>query len=430
MGELFLPINVPLDGEIEVPGDKSISHRAVIFASLAKGTSNITHFLDGEDCMRTVDVFRSMGVVIEKQDNQLIVEGKGLGSLKEPNQPLYFGNSGTTARLMCGLLAGLPFFSVVYGDVSLTQRPMDRIVIPLKQMNAQIEGRNEGKNLPLSIRGRKLKGMTYELPVKSAQVKSALLFAGLNADGPTTIIEKTPTRNHTENMLQAFGANLEIEGDRMTIQPGKDFTAQDIFIPGDISSAAFFMVAAAIIPNSQVTLKNVGLNKTRTGILEVLTQMGGKLIIENETSNSGEPMGDITVMQSTLKGIIIEGEIIPRLIDEIPIIALLATQADGKTIIRNAKELRVKETDRIKAIVEVLQTMGASIESTDDGMIIHGKTTLTGGKVSSYGDHRIAMMCVVASLIVRGEIELDESQSIAISYPNFFDDLKKLTSSE
>ncbi|MUK87274.1 3-phosphoshikimate 1-carboxyvinyltransferase [Ornithinibacillus sp. L9] len=427
MEEYALPLNKPLYGELEVPGDKSISHRAVIFASLAEGTSQISHFLDGEDCMRTVNAFQAMGVSISKNKTTLIVEGTGPSNLKEPSIPLYFGNSGTTTRLMIGLLASLPIFTTVYGDESLSTRPMDRVVNPLKLMKAEINGRANGKLLPLAIDGKQLHGFTYELPVKSAQVKSALLLAGLFANGPTTIIENTPTRNHTENMLKALGATITTRDGNITLSPlEQPLEPLNLYVPGDISSAAFFMVACAIIPKSSLLIRNVGLNETRTGIIDILERMGARIQTKNERVVHGEKIGDVSISQAPLSSTIIEGTIIPRLIDEIPIIALLATQAEGTTIIRNAEELKVKETDRIKAIVDVLQTLGAKIEGTDDGLIIHGRTNLTGGKVKSFGDHRIAMMSVIASLISNEKVFIDDTSSVSISYPSFFSDLNHI----
>lgn len=427
MNELKLhPYLKALSGEIEVPGDKSISHRAVIMGSLANGTTHVSHFLDGEDCMRTVQAFRSMGVSIEKKESRLIIEGKGHGALEEPKEPIYFGNSGTTARLMLGLLAGLPFFTTVYGDPYLSNRPMDRVVNPLKQMDAVIDGRGDGSYVPLAIRGTKLKGIRYTLPVKSAQVKSAVLLAGLYAEGETKVSEQTATRNHTENMLHAFHADITIDGMHTTITNKQPLRATDVYVPGDISSAAFFLAAAAILPGSSVRLKNVGLNQTRTGIIDVLKQMGATIEINNQQSISGELLGDLTVTYAALHSTTIEGDIIPRLIDEIPVIALLATQADGTTIIRNAEELRVKETDRIAAVVDVLSTLGANLEATADGIIIYGKTELTGGNVSTYNDHRIAMMAVIASLVAKEDVVLDDASSIAISYPTFFKDLQNI----
>lgn len=417
------PSHKSLTGVLEVPGDKSISHRSVIFGSMANGTTTVRNFLDGEDCLRTVAIFKALGVTIEKHHTTLTIYGKGTQNLMEPVVPLYFGNSGTTARLMIGVLSGLRFFSTVYGDPYLTKRPMDRVIIPAQQMGAVFDGRKGGTFLPLSIRGGELTGIRYTLPVKSAQVKSSVLLAGLLAEGETTVIEQTPTRNHTENMLGAFGANVEQQDGEITLAGKQKLTATDVFVPGDISSAAFFFAAAAIVKGSQLTIKNVGLNSTRTGILDVMQQMGAAVEISNEQTISGEQMGDVTISYSNLKSTVIEGEIIPRLIDEIPIIALLATQAKGKTIIRDAAELRLKETDRIAAIVEVLTTLGAQIEATDDGMIIHGKSILHGGKVRSFHDHRIAMMASIASLIATDRVYLDDDSCIAISYPDFFTDL-------
>lgn len=420
------PNHNALSGELEIPGDKSISHRAIIIASLATGRTKVTHFLDGEDCMRTIQAFRKMGVSIDKQDDTVIIDGKGITALKEPMEPLYFGNSGTTARLMLGLLAGLPFFTTVYGDSSLSLRPMDRVLNPLKQMGSTIDGR-EGSYLPLAIRGESLQGMNYTLPIKSAQVKSAILLAGLLAKGETKVNETTPTRNHTENMLYAFGADIATNGVTTTITDKNVLKATDVYVPGDISSASFFLVAAAMVPGSLLTLKNIGLNETRTGIIDALLAMGANIQLNNQKTISGELFGDITIAYEKLHSITIGGSIIPRLIDEIPILALLATQINGTTIIQDAEELRVKETDRIAAIADVLTSLGANVKATSDGMIIHGKTTLTGGKIASYNDHRIAMMGAIASLVAEEEIMIDDVSSIAISYPSFFEHLKQIS---
>ncbi|RKQ37655.1 3-phosphoshikimate 1-carboxyvinyltransferase [Oceanobacillus halophilus] len=428
MGKVTLsPYNGALSGELAVPGDKSVSHRSVILGSLANGTTKVTNFLDGEDCLRTINAFRSMGVSIKKEGSSLTIEGKGISALKEPTEPLYFGNSGTTTRLMLGILAGLEFFTTVYGDNSLSNRPMDRVVNPLRLMKAAIDGRNGGSLLPLAIRGEKLQGINYTLPVKSAQVKSAILLAGILAEGKTTVTEKAQTRDHTENMLEAFGADIRRDGLTTTVTSSKPLQASDVNVPGDISSAAFFLAAGAIVPGSNIRLTKVGLNKTRTGIIDVLIDMGANIKVENQQSVSGELIGDINIQFSNLQSTTIEGEIIPRLIDEIPIIALLATQAEGKTIIKDAEELRVKETDRIAAVVDVLTKLGANIEGTDDGLIIYGKTSLTGGKISSYNDHRIAMMGAIASLIAKEEVIIDDATSISISYPSFFDHLQSIT---
>lgn len=418
------PFSGTINGDLQIPGDKSISHRAIMLGAIAEGTTVIENFLDGEDCLHTIDAFKCFGVQIEQKGTSVTIKSNGYTYFTEPKIPLYFGNSGTTARLMLGVLSTLPFHSIVYGDEYLTVRPMSRVTAPLRKMNAQIDGRKDGEFLPLAIRGQQLQGIEYKLPVKSAQVKSAILLAGLFADGQTTVIEDTKTRNHTENMLEAFGANITVNGNSVSITNDNKLTATNVFVPGDISSAAFFIVAAAIVPNSKLTLKNVGLNETRSGILDVLIEMGASLNIENEQTISGEKLGDITVEFTELHGTTISGDIIPRLIDEIPIIALLATQAEGKTVIKDAEELRVKETDRIKAVVETLTTLGANVEETEDGLIIHGKTNLTGGEISGYGDHRMAMMGIIASIITDDQVVIDDISSIAISYPNFLTDLE------
>lgn len=415
-----------ISGVIEVPGDKSISHRAVMFSSIAKGTTKITNFLNGEDCLHTINAFRSLGVSIEISGTTVTITSNGIDSLKEAKIPLYFGNSGTTARLMIGLLAGLPVMTIIYGDPYLTERPMDRVINPLKQMGANIEGRGQGKLLPLAIKGEKLAGINYRLPIKSAQVKSAVLLAGLLADGKTTVIEETKTRDHTENMLAAFGADINVNGNEVTISNKQTLESIDVHVPGDISSAAFLLVAAAIVPGSELTLKNVGLNESRSGIIDVLINMGANIKISNQEVLSGEKSGDITITYTKLTSTTIDGDMIPRLIDELPVIALLATQADGTTVIKDAEELRVKETDRIEAVVDVLSTLGAHIQPTEDGMIIEGGTPLNGGEISSYNDHRIAMMGAIASLIASDDVTLDDDASIAVSYPNFFEDLQRI----
>ncbi|WP_053219404.1 3-phosphoshikimate 1-carboxyvinyltransferase [Virgibacillus senegalensis] len=423
----FHPVNSPLTGELTVPGDKSISHRAVIFGSLAEGTTEITHFLHGEDCLRTIDAFRAMGVQIEVNEEKIIVHGKGASALEEPSRPINLGNSGTTARLLLGVLAGLPHHFVLYGDESLSRRPMDRVTVPLRQMGAEIDGRSDGKLLPLAIRGGQLQPISFEPPVKSAQVKSCVLLAGLLADGQTVITEKTPTRNHTETMLEGFGAKLDIQGDVISINGKQALKGTNVEVPGDISSAAFFAAAAALVPGSSLLLKRVGLNPTRTGILEVLKNMGVNLTILNEEVKGGEALGDIQIDYAPLKGTIIAGDLVPRLIDELPIVALLATQAEGETRIRDAEELRYKETDRIAAVTNTLKALGATVKPTEDGMIIQGKTPLRGGNTDSFGDHRIGMMAAIASLITEGEVTLTNPDCINISYPAFFNHLEKVT---
>lgn len=423
---VFHPLSGTISGELHVPGDKSISHRAVMLGSIAKGTTVIDNFLDGEDCLHTIEAFKQLGVSIEQTKTKVTIHSKGYKQFTEPNVPLYFGNSGTTARLMLGILSALSFHSIIYGDEYLTVRPMSRVINPLRKMNATIDGRQEGEFLPLAIRGHRLTGIEYELPIKSAQVKSAILLAGLFAEGETTVIEQTKTRDHTENMLKSFGADIVVNENRVTISSKNELIGRDVYVPGDISSAAFFIVAAAIVPHSQLTLKNVGLNETRSGIIDVMKEMGASVQIDNERYESGEKIGDLTIRYHSLSSTTISGNMIPRLIDEIPIIALLATQAEGETIIKDAEELRVKETDRIKAVVETLTTLGANVEEREDGIIIYGKTDLTGGKILSYGDHRMAMMGIIASLIAKDEVVIDDISSIAISYPNFLTDLKRV----
>lgn len=412
-----------LSGEIKIPGDKSISHRSVMFGSIAHGVTRVTNFLPGDDCLSTISCFRKLGVTIDERDNELIINGNGFEGLKEANEVLDVGNSGTTIRLLLGILAGRPFFSSLVGDESIAKRPMTRVTDPLAKMGAQIDGRKNGSYTPISIRGGGLNPIHYQLPVASAQVKSALILAGLQADGESTIIELAETRDHTERMIRKFGGQIRKDNKVIKVNGGQKLTAADVQVPGDISSAAFFLVAAAIVPGSEIVLKNVGLNPTRTGIIEVMNNMGADLQIINHNVDSFEPSGDILIKASNLNGTVIEGELIPKLIDEIPIIALLATQATGKTIIKDASELKVKETNRIDTVVEELRKFGAAIEATDDGMIIHGNSKLSGGTVSSHGDHRIGMMLAIAALVCQDVVELENPQAIAVSYPNFFNHL-------
>jgi 3-phosphoshikimate 1-carboxyvinyltransferase len=412
-----------LSGEIKIPGDKSISHRSVMFGSIAHGVTRVTNFLPGDDCLSTISCFRKLGVTIDERDNELIINGNGFDGLKEANEVLDVGNSGTTIRLLLGILAGRPFFSSLVGDESIGKRPMTRVTDPLAKMGAQIDGRKNGSYTPISIRGGGLNPIHYQLPVASAQVKSALILAGLQADGESTIIELAETRDHTERMIRKFGGEIRKDKKVIKVKGGQMLTAADVQVPGDISSAAFFLVAAAIVPGSEIVLKNVGLNPTRTGIIEVMNNMGADIQLINHNVDSFEPSGDILIKASNLNGTVIEGQLIPKLIDEIPIIALLATQATGKTIIKDASELKVKETNRIDTVVEELRKLGASIEATDDGMIIHGNSKLSGGTVSSHGDHRIGMMLAIAALVCQGVVELENPQAIAVSYPNFFNHL-------
>ncbi len=397
-----------------------------MFGAVAQGITTVTGFLMGEDCLSTIACFKQLGVKIEQNDGKIVIHGNGWDGLQEPSEVLDVGNSGTTIRLMLGMLAGQGFHSTLIGDASIAKRPMTRVTLPLSQMGAKIEGRQNGEFTPLSIRGGGLQGFTYKSPVASAQVKSSILLAGLQAEGATTVIEPEKSRDHTERMIRQFGGTVEEDGLAVSVQGGQALKGTEVHVPGDISSAAFFLVAGAIVPNSTITLTNVGLNPTRTGILDVMKDMGADITIDVHDGNQFEPSGDITIKTSDLKGTVIGGEVIPRLIDEIPVIALLATQADGKTIIKDAAELKVKETNRIDAVVNELAKLGASIEATDDGMIIHGKQTLLGGTVSSQGDHRIGMMLAIAALICQDEVSLVDKEAISISYPQFFADLQSL----
>ncbi|KIY22108.1 MULTISPECIES: 3-phosphoshikimate 1-carboxyvinyltransferase [Mesobacillus] len=416
-----------LKGEITVPGDKSISHRAVMFGSIAEGTTQIKNFLPGEDCLSTISCFQKLGVKIIRKDSEVIVSGNGIGGLKHPEETLYVGNSGTTIRLMLGILSGLPFESRLEGDESIAKRPMTRVTVPLSKMGARIDGRNNGEFTPLIVKGGKLTGITYPLPVASAQVKSSVLLAGLQAEGETVVVEPVRTRDHTERMIKQFGGKVERTGDSVRVLGGQSLKAAHITVPGDISSAAFFMVAGAIVPGSDIVLRNVGLNPTRTGIIDVLITMGADIRIEPyEQEKAAEPAGDIRIQYSSLKATTIEGALIPRLIDEIPIIALLATQAEGKTVIKDAAELKVKETNRIDTVVKELKKLGVNIEATEDGMVIDGNQNLAGGTVSAHGDHRIGMMLSIAALLCEQEVVLERSDAVAISYPGFFDDLYNL----
>lgn len=420
------PVNKGLNGEITIPGDKSISHRAVMLGAIANGVTTIEGFLPGDDCLSTIACFKKLGVEIEQDGEKVTVYGKGWDGLQEPKEVLDVGNSGTTIRLMLGILATRPFHTVVIGDDSIAKRPMSRVTDPLREMGSAIDGRDNGNLTPLSVRGGKTKGIHFQSKVASAQVKSAILLAGLQSEGETSVTEPYLSRDHTERMLKAFGVEVNRDGCTTTVRGGQTLTAQHIFVPGDISSAAFFLVAGAIVPNSEITLKNVGMNPTRTGIIDVLIEMGANIQINNERVQNDEPVCDLTISTSSLKGITISGSIIPRLIDEIPVIAVLATQAEGVTVIKDAEELKVKETNRIDTVVSELRKLGAKIEPTDDGMIIHGKTPLTGGEVDSFGDHRIGMAMAIAALIADSSVTINNSDAIAISYPNFFEHIESL----
>ena len=415
-----------LNGSIRVPGDKSISHRSIIFGSLAEGETKVYDILRGEDVLSTMQVFRDLGVEIEDKDGVVTIQGVGMDGLKAPQKALDMGNSGTSIRLISGVLAGADFEVEMFGDDSLSKRPMDRVTLPLKKMGVSISGQTERDLPPLHLKGTKnLTPIHYELPIASAQVKSALMFAALQAQGESVIIEKECTRNHTEDMLQQFGGHLSVDGKKITVQGPQKLTGQKVVVPGDISSAAFWLVAGLIVPNSRVVLKNVGINETRTGIIDVIRAMGGKLEITD--IDPVAKSATLTVETSDLKGTEIGGALIPRLIDELPIIALLATQAQGQTVIKDAEELKVKETDRIQVVADALNSMGATITPTADGMIIEGKSALHGARVNTFGDHRIGMMTAIAALLVAdGEVELDRAEAINTSYPSFFDDLETL----
>ncbi len=416
-----------LSGRIRVPGDKSISHRAIMFGSLAQGETIIHDILRGEDVLSTMQAFRDMGVAIEDQGDIVTIQGVGFSGLKAPDAPLDMGNSGTSIRLLSGVLAGQAFTVKMFGDDSLSKRPMDRVTIPLRQMGVDVSGQGDRDLPPLTLTGSaNLRPIHYQLPVASAQVKSALLFAALQADGESVIIEKEQTRNHTEDMIVQFGGQLSVEGKDIRISGGQRFKGQEVTVPGDISSAAFWLVAGLITPDSQIILENVGVNETRTGILEVIAAMDGHVEVSN--SDSVAKSATLSVKSSTLAATEIGGELIPRLIDELPIIALLATQAEGTTIIRDAEELKVKETDRIQVVADALNSMGAQITPTEDGMIIQGPTPLHGAVINTFGDHRIGMMAAIASLIIQdGEVVIERAEAIKTSYPSFFDDLEQLS---
>ena len=424
-----------LKGKVTIPGDKSISHRCVMFGSIANGTTEIHNFLSGADCLATIRCFSTLGIKIETDLSQskVIVHGKGLHGLNAPSSILDVGNSGTTTRLISGILAGQPFNSELSGDESLNSRPMKRIIEPLTSMGANIASVLQNGCAPLYITPAQLHGIHYDSPVASAQVKSCLLLAGLYADGETSVTEPSLSRNHTELMLREFGADIrstyEIGSTKATasIRPCTDLYGQKITVPGDISSAAYFIAAALLVPGSELLIKNVGTNPTRAGILEVCRSMGADITYLNENCDSGEPTADLLVRTSTLHGTTVEGAIIPTLIDEIPMIAVMAAFAEGTTIIRDAAELKVKETDRIKTTTEGLLAMGVDVTPTDDGMIIRGGNPVHGGQINSYLDHRIAMAFSIAALAAEGNTEIQDGQCVDVSYPSFFTELHSLS---
>lgn len=413
-----------INGELVIPADKSISHRSIMFGAISKGTTIVNNFLKAEDCLSTIAVFKQLGVRITEKNEQIMIEGKGFEGLTAPSSRLDAGNSGTTMRLVLGILAGCPFTSEIAGDASLNRRPMERVMKPLREMGADLQGTAEAEFPPLKVTGNTLHGIEYHMPIASAQVKSAILFAALQAEGTTKIIEKEQSRNHTEEMIKQFGGKIQVEGKEIRVTGPQQLIGQEVTVPGDISSAAFYLVAASILANSEVLLKQVGINPTRTGILDVLMQMGAN--IEERQLDEQNQAADLIVRSAQLHACEIQGEIIPRLIDELPIIALAATQATGTTIIRDAQELKVKETNRIDATAEELTKMGANIEPTEDGLIIHGPTPLHGATVDSHGDHRIGMMLQIAALLTAEPVELLNPEAVNISYPEFFTDLAKL----
>ncbi|EOS7891737.1 3-phosphoshikimate 1-carboxyvinyltransferase [Enterococcus hirae] len=413
-----------INGELVIPADKSISHRSIMFGAISKGTTIVNNFLKAEDCLSTIAVFKQLGVRITEKNEQIMIEGKGFEGLTAPSSRLDAGNSGTTMRLVLGILAGCPFTSEIAGDASLNRRPMERVMKPLREMGADLQGTVEAEFPPLKVTGNTLHGIEYHMPIASAQVKSAILFAALQAEGTTKIIEKEQSRNHTEEMIKQFGGKIQVEGKEILVAGPQQLIGQEVTVPGDISSASFYLVAASILANSEVLLKQVGINPTRTGILDVLMQMGAN--IEERQLDEQNQAADLIVRSAQLHAYEIQGEIIPRLIDELPIIALAATQATGTTIIRDAQELKVKETNRIDATAEELTKMGANIEPTEDGLIIHGPTPLHGATVDSHGDHRIGMMLQIAALLTAEPVELLNPEAVNISYPEFFTDLAKL----
>lgn len=415
-----------LHGCLTVPGDKSISHRSIMLGALAEGTTEVHGFLQGADCLSSISCFEKMGVQIENQGDTVRIHGLGLHNLHAPSVTLDVGNSGTTTRLMSGILAAQSFTSLVDGDASIRKRPMKRIITPLTQMGASITSLNQNDCAPLRIEGKPLHGIHYQSPVASAQVKSAILLAGLYADGETSVTEPYVSRNHTELMFEAFGVPVHREGTTVTIRPIDSLNAQKILVPGDISSAAYFLVAGLITPNSELVIRNVGINPTRDGILDVCRAMGADITLERVSDTIGEPTADILVRTSALHSTVIEGAVIPKLIDELPIIAVLACFAEGTTVIRDAQELKVKESNRIDVMVHSLSAMGADIEATDDGMIIHGGKPLHGAVIDSNLDHRIAMSFAIAGMNADGETEIQGSECVNISYPNFYSDLERL----
>jgi len=419
-----------LRGELSVPGDKSISHRSIMLGSLAEGTTRVSGFLMGEDNLSTWKAFEAMGVAIRQTGSDALeIEGVGLDGLAEPGDVLDCGNSGTTMRLMSGLMAGQNFFSVLTGDKYLRRRPMKRVVTPLAAMGARIWGRDGGERAPLAIQGGSLHPITYASPVASAQVKSAVLLAGLSIEGETRVTEPHLSRDHSERMLSYFGAEVRPFDGGVSLVGRPRLMAQEVIVPGDISSAAFFMVAGLVTPGAELTIRNVGINPTRSGIIDILVAMGGQLELLNIREQSGEPVADVLVRYSNLKGIEISGDMVPRAIDEFPVISVAAALAEGTTTIRDAEELRVKETDRIAAMVSELGKLGGQVESRPDGMVITGVEQFNSGKVSSHGDHRIAMSMAIAALSARGEVTIEDAACTETSFPGFWELLAEISGS-
>ncbi len=410
-----------IQGRIRVPGDKSISHRAIMLGSLAYGTTRVENFLDSADCLSTAEIFRSLGTRIQRAGTRVVIQGRGLQGLAAPKRTLDAGNSGTTSRILLGLLAGQPFESRLTGDKYLRKRPMRRVTEPVSRMGAQFIGKEQGSFLPIRVKGGALKGIQYELPVASAQVKSAILLAGLYAQGVTSVTEPLPTRDHTERMFAAFGIPLKRRGKTVSLRgPVQPFKGRNIRVPGDISSAAFFLVAGLLVPGSELTIEGVGVNPTRTGLLEVLLKMGADMSVTPRKVGKGEePVADLTVRASKLKAVQVWGATVPKMVDEFPILAVAATQAQGTTVVRNAEDLRVKESNRIEAVTAFLTRMGANISSTPDGWIIKGPTPLMGVSVDSHGDHRIAMSAAIAALVAKGPTVIRDVDNIETSFPGF-----------
>ena len=426
----LMQAKMPLRGEVKIPGDKSISHRAVMFGALADGTTRVTNFLQGADCLSTISCFRKLGIDIENTQEEIRIHGKGLHGLTAPTEILDTGNSGTTTRLISGILAGQNFTTTLTGDASIQSRPMGRIIKPLSMMGATVESLKGNQCAPLQIQGHPLTAIHYQSPVASAQVKSCVLLAGLYADGITSVTEPYLSRNHTELMLSHFGARVTSEGTTASISPDSELHGLDISVPGDISSAAYFIVAALLVPGSEVMIKDVGINPTRDGILRVLHHMGAEISLLNKRQENAEPVADLLVKSGPLKAVSFGGSLIPTLIDEIPMIAVLSCFAQGTTVIKDAQELKVKESNRIDTVVSNLKAMGAHIEATSDGMIIEGGYPLHGAVIDSHLDHRIAMAFSVAALAADGETEILNSQCVDISYPEFYRDLESLMLSD